>query len=105
MDIEKLLNLIQNEPHLFNPKMSSYSDKILRENSWDKIGMEMDCNGKWFSVHLSIITIVQKEIKLNNFYFIKCQTTKLLITNHVEHDITARELGPLTENKQQICRE
>jgi hypothetical protein len=48
MDVEKLIVLIEKEPHLYNPKLNSYSDKQLRENTWNKIGMEMEQTGMYF---------------------------------------------------------
>jgi hypothetical protein len=40
MDVEKLVLAVQKELHLYDPKMSGYSDKLLRENTWKRIGFE-----------------------------------------------------------------
>jgi hypothetical protein len=46
MDVEKLVLAVQKEPHLYDPKMSGYSDKLLRENTWKRIGFENQYDGK-----------------------------------------------------------
>jgi hypothetical protein len=40
MDEKKLILAVQKEPHLYDPKMSGYLDKLLRENTWKRIGFE-----------------------------------------------------------------
>jgi hypothetical protein len=58
MDVDKLIRLVEERRHLYDPSMKEYSKRDVRENAWNAIGEELGFSGKFSLLCYFLFTII-----------------------------------------------